>query len=358
MEFLFTTQMIALSTLEPHFKTDNLLEENLFIERMVELVDKEKPNAIVLMGDILHTHDRLQAAALNKACEFIDLMRKRAHTFILVGNHDFYNNNQFCNEKHWMNPLKYWKNVTVVDKAIFHSIVQGDNTVNIFLVPFVPPGRLEEALKTTELDYTDADSVHCIFAHQEFEGVVHGVAPSTVGDPWPENYPLVISGHIHNKHWLRKNIYYCGSSMQHAFGEFGDNTIPIITFEKDSTKAEIIEHDLELPRKRTIRTDLQGIEEMKIDETKRNDKVRLTVTCSVEEFKSLKKSKKFKELSKSGAKIVCKPEKVQIAEGDLIKKVSEITQDKSDFLTILQGLIDEEEDSGLQKLYNEIVLEK
>lgn len=344
---------------DPHFKAENIQEENMFIERMVELVDREKPHAIILMGDLLHWHEKLHTLALNKVCEFIDLMRQKAPTFVLVGNHDLINNQQFCTTtNHWMVALKEWKNVTIVDIPLFHAITNGDNTVNIFLTPFVPPGRLEEALKTTELDYTDADTVHCIFAHQEFRGVKFGCGESEEGDPWPDTYPLVISGHIHNKHWLQKNIYYCGSSMQHSFSEFGDNTIPIITFDNDGTR-DIIEHDLGLPRKKTIHTDLQGLEDMKTDDDKkRNDKIRVNVTCSVEEFKSLKKSKKFKELAKSGAKIVCKPEKIQVADNEVIKKIANITEDKGDFMTILQGLIDEEDDSNLQKLYREIVLEK
>lgn len=332
-------------------------ETNMFIEKMVELVDKENPDVIIIMGDVLHTHERINAIALNKAYEFIDLMRKRALTQILVGNHDFYNNQKFCESSHWMNALKEWKNVTIVDTAIFHSIIKNNNTVNIFLCPFVPPGRFEEALQTSGLDYTDPETVHCIFAHQEFLGVKMGAIESTEGDSWPEEYPLVISGHIHNKHWLRKNIYYCGSSMQHSFGDFGDNTIPAITWDSDGNR-DIVEHDLGLPRKRIIHTDLEALHDMKIDDTQKRDLVRLNVACSLEEFKSFKKSKTFKDLSKKGAKIVCKPEKVQITEGELGKKVSEIVEDKGDFLEILKGLIEEEKDEKLEKLYREIVLQR
>ena len=37
---------------------------------------------------------------------------------LLVGNHDYINNQQFLTNNHWMNAMKDWNNVTIIDKVI------------------------------------------------------------------------------------------------------------------------------------------------------------------------------------------------------------------------------------------------
>ena len=39
-------------------------------------------------------------------------------TYILVGNHDMINNQQFLTDNHWMNGLKQWDNIVIVDHPV------------------------------------------------------------------------------------------------------------------------------------------------------------------------------------------------------------------------------------------------
>src|SRR3990167_6024118 len=73
---------------DPHFHTDNIPDVNIFIEKMVLLAEKEQPDLIVILGDLLHTHERLHTVPLNKAEEFVNKMRSISKTIVLVGNHD------------------------------------------------------------------------------------------------------------------------------------------------------------------------------------------------------------------------------------------------------------------------------
>ena len=43
-------------------------------------------------------------------------MSEISTTYILVGNHDLINNQQFLSTNHWMNALKDWPNIFIVDK--------------------------------------------------------------------------------------------------------------------------------------------------------------------------------------------------------------------------------------------------
>ena len=182
---------------DPHFQISNIQEVDLFLEKIINLATKKNPDIIVIAGDILHTHERLHTLALNKAYELIDNMRKITKTYVLVGNHDYINNQQFLTDNHWMNGLKEWKNTIIIDNVLRETI----NNETFIFVPYVPPGRFEEALKTLKDDWINAS---CIFAHQEFAGCKMGAIVSIEGDKWDINNPIVVSGHIHSKQQPQK----------------------------------------------------------------------------------------------------------------------------------------------------------
>ena len=505
---------------DPHFKTDNIQEVDMFIDKMYNLVDKHQPNLIVILGDLLHTHERLHVDPLNKAYEFINKMRKISKTIILVGNHDmcfaentpvmmyntetkniqdiqvgekimgddlterevlnkrygksrmytieqikyksyivneqhklclkpyknycrkdnllwelvylnsenfkiqtklFFsendcedfmkkigdieisvseylnlstsakynlfgyeykgttypiniipnttvneyhgleingnnkflladgtvvhncNNQQFLSENHWMNGMKNWENVIIVDK-IQHIDIDG---FHFAFCPYVPPGKFTEALNTDLRDWKDCDAIFC---HQEFYGCKMGAIVSVEGDKWDISYPQIISGHIHNKQKIQDNIYYSGSSMQNAFGESDENTIPIFTWNKKG-KYHIEEIDLGLPRKKIIYTDIEKIEECKLPENT-DDKVKITISGVYDDFKAFKKSKKYKDLIKSGTKVVFKPKKITN------KKEEQQVDDKEDFKITLSSLINQEKNPFLMQIYELVVNNK
>jgi len=301
---------------DPHIKIDNLPEFDLFCNKLYELAIEENPDIIIVLGDVLDTHERLHTVTMNKAFDMIKNLRDISKTYILVGNHDAINNRIFLNENHWMNAMKEWKNVEIIDKVKVLDI----NDIKLTLVPYVPNGRFIEALKTNdEEEWKNSD---LIFAHQEFYGCKMGAIVSVDGDRWDEEYPYVISGHIHSNQRPQKNIYYPGSAMQNAFGESEKNIIPVIRVEKDvvdashesMAKIDIQEKNLGLPRKKIVYMDVEDIdnyEPEKINEEKINDKIKVTVSGVYEDFKALKKTKKYKDLVKKGVKIVFKPKKIK-----------------------------------------------
>ena len=46
---------------------------------------------------------------------------------------------------------------------------------------------------------------------------------------------LIISGHIHTRHWSQSNIYYPGSPMQHSYGDSSDCIVSSIVFKRKNT---------------------------------------------------------------------------------------------------------------------------
>jgi DNA repair exonuclease SbcCD nuclease subunit len=328
---------------DPHIKIENIHSVNTCLEKLIKLAVEKKPDFIVILGDILDTHERLHTTTLNKAYELVDKMRNIAETYILVGNHDAINNQIFLSQDHWMNGMKEWQNVTIVDTVITINY----NKDKFVFVPYVPPGRFEEALDT--LTGWNIDT-KCIFAHQEFFGCKMGAIVSVEGDKWSLDYPAIISGHIHSNQQPQKNVYYPGSMLQHAFGESKRNIIACIIF-TESSSYDLEEIDLKLPRKKIVYVDVEDIDEYKLPETK--DNIKITVSGGYEQFKALKKSKKYKSLLKSGAKIVFKAKKITHE-----KSVPETVVNEMEFRTILSEIINQQKNSYLNQSYELVVNNK
>lgn len=331
---------------DPHFMITNIPEVELFITRMTKLALEKKPNLIIIAGDLLHTHERLHTLPLNKAYEFVDKMRGISKTYVLVGNHDMCNNQQFLTKNHWMNGMKEWDNTVIVDTVVTEEI---DNVLFTF-VPYVSPGRFEEALNTLPEYSPNWKKSDCIFAHQEFFGCKMGAIVSVEGDKWSLDYPNVVSGHIHSKQKPQNNIYYSGSAMQHAFGESSKNIIAFLKYEGNQQDYDLEEIDLELPRKKIVYMDVENIEEYELPNTE--DKIKITVSGVYDQFKALKKTKKYKNLVKDGVKVVFKAKKIDT------NCVSNNVMNETEFKTILESIVNEQKDSYLYETYELVVHNK
>lgn len=300
---VFKTLLIG----DPHFKKNNLPEIELMVDSIITLIDQHNPNQIVCLGDILDTHEKIDLLPQKHAIDFLYLLSKKRPTYAIIGNHDRINNSDFLTENHPFSALKYWNNITIVDKAI--ESINSSFTINkkeykeIYL-PYVPNGRFYEALsklfpdieplylnnlKTLNENYTKGSAewidrhlalvrqiftiplneYSVIYAHQEFYNCKMGAIKSVDGDLWPPEFPPVYSGHIHDYQRVtsipdtieeksnyvdnsnsrsKQNVIYVGTPIQHAFGDSTDKTVMIITISSDG-KIEEERFDLGLPKR-------------------------------------------------------------------------------------------------------------
>lgn len=337
-------QVKVLAIGDQHFKVDNINETEIFIKIIVDIINKNKPDFVVLLGDLLHTHEKIHTTPLKMAYDFINKIRELTHVFVLVGNHDMINNSQFLNNNHWLNFLKEWDNVTVVDKVIVDEV----NDMKFIFTPYVFPGKFQEALDTVGDDWFDA---YCIFAHQEFFGCKMGAILSVDGDKWDISNPHIVSGHVHEKQKLQENIYYTGSSLETSYGDNENNTIALLSFQEGTEGYDLQEIELKLPKKKIIYTTVEDVCDDDIKIEKNDDKYKISISGTYEEFKSFKKSKKYKELISQGVKIVFKPKKIetQIKNEKIKENIEELSTNS--FTKILETLILQEGDSYLKESY-------
>lgn len=206
---------------DPHFKLTNRLQMEVVVDECVRVASERKPTFIVCLGDVLDRFSTIREEPLNQALDFFHRLLDHAPLFVLVGNHDRPNNATFCTTEHPFNAVKYWsKPITIVDTPCVWKSQSGRTYT---FVPYVPNGRFGEALALPGArGWEQSDA---IFAHQDFKGAVYNGLASSTGDPWEqEDYPVVVSGHIHDYQEL-PGVIYPGSPIQHAANEHKEKTL-------------------------------------------------------------------------------------------------------------------------------------
>lgn len=284
---------------DPHFKADNQIETDLMETQIRDLVIRERPDIVVVLGDTLHTNERLNLHIQKRAIGFFRTLKSVSpFLYVLIGNHDRPNNNVFLTDDHPFTSLKEWGPSVIVVDTPYQATHNGARLV---FVPYVPTGRFEEALRVGGLE-PPYSGVTCIFAHQEFRGCKMSSITSKDGDDYKLVYPMCISGHIHDYDELQPNLIYTGTPIQHTFGDRADKTLSIFTFSNFDTEVKI-EHQrfrLQIQKKLFLKLTPTELLEFVLPE---NTKAKIKVTGEVTVIRELMKTDHVKKLLSQGVKI-------------------------------------------------------
>lgn len=322
-----------------HLKTKNAYETNILLSEIKLISQNTNPDFIVILGDTLDTHEKIHLDPFIRATKFLEELSFNFKVFLLIGNHDLRNNNEYLSSVHAFYPLKHkYKNLIIVDDFTLYEM----KGINFFFFPYLPIGKFiplfEEKRKELYLESKDEKII--IFAHQEFyfKGGFNINA-----EKWPLEYPLIISGHIHERMKVQKNLIYIGTPIQHSFGESEDKGISIFSFNSNDINnysEEIIRFDIKIYK--TIEVNgLNELEEKKEFIMKEHEKdnlyLRLIINSNQEELNLIKTNLFFRKLkNKKDIKIVIekKEEKEKERNRDLLNKTylhildKEIRKDK------------------------------
>ena len=101
--------------------------------------------------------------------------------------------------------------------------------------------------------------------------------------------------------------------------------------------------------------DVEDVENYKVVETK--DKIKVSVSGVYEQFKAFKKTKKYKNLVEKGVKVTFKPKKI---EEKISKEKQEevINNGSSDFVNILNNLVENDKNVFLTEIFELVVNNK
>lgn len=267
-----------------HYKITNAPETEEFTEKVIAYILKVKPDIIVILGDVLDRHEKIDLLPFTRATKFLENCANFTKTFILIGNHDVINNSVYLSKEHAFGAHKHIENLIIVDDILR----EGD----LIFVPYVYPGRFMETLN--HLDNWKTSRV--IFAHQEFTGAKMGAVVSTA-EEWPKNNPLIISGHIHDYQEIQTNLIYTGACIQHAFNDNEDKSISLLTIDKEIKHERVF---LDCKKKKIVHL---NPESLKTYVPEKNVNLKIIISGTTGELKPLEKSIKVRELRKQGIKV-------------------------------------------------------
>lgn len=315
---------------DTHFKTNNIPESDDMINKLLKVSEHIQPKFIVLLGDILHTHEKIHISPLMRAEKLIRGLSKISPTFVIIGNHDRPNNSTYMTDDHAFNAMKQWSNTYIVDDKVLDTNIGG---FRFLFVPYVFPSLFMSTLiHETKGVKNPLTNTSAIFCHQEFLGAKMGAIESKAGDPWDVNNPLVISGHIHDYDQLQPNLIYTGTPMQHSYGDSSDKTVSLFTF-NENQKWEEDRIDLGLIKRVIVYITPEQIHDYEPPEDKL---VKLTIKGDAASIAAIRKLDKINQLRERGITINFKTTKSDepIRKGPILKMrykdrfYKEISQDQ------------------------------
>ncbi|GAB5613360.1 exonuclease SbcCD subunit D [Faecalimonas hominis] len=217
----------------------SMIEDQKYILRQViELVQKERPDGVLLAGDI-YDKPVPSAEAVQVFDEFLNgLAEQKVSIFIISGNHDSperlaFGGNLLKNTGVYVSPV-----FREIPKAIAMYDEYGE--VNVYLLPFIKPAYVKQVMPKENVE-TYQEAVQTIIEHMEIDNekrniilahqFVTGAArcdSEEVSVGGLDNidasvfapFDYVALGHIHGRQSIsREEVRYCGTLLKYSFSE-------------------------------------------------------------------------------------------------------------------------------------------
>ena len=234
----------------------DLIEDQKYIlGQILDLIDKEKVDAVLIAGDVFDKSIPSEAA-VNLLDSFLkDLVSRNVKVFMISGNHD---SDDRLNYGKWT-----FEKQGVYISAIYdgeldcHVLKDGDTEINIYMLPFVKASHVrhvypDETIDTYEdavrlvIDKAGIDESKCniVIAHQFVAGkedpLLSGsesIGTQNVGTVEKEGYDCVSKfdyvalGHIHSAQKVGRDLCrYSGTPLKYSLKEINDKkSVPLIT---------------------------------------------------------------------------------------------------------------------------------
>ena len=217
----------------------SMIEDQKYILRQViELVQKERPDGVLLAGDI-YDKPVPSAEAVQVFDEFLNgLAEQKVSIFIISGNHDSperlaFGGNLLKNTGVYVSPV-----FREIPKAIAMYDEYGE--VNVYLLPFIKPAYVKQVMPKENVE-TYQEAVQTIIEHMEIDNEKRNIILAhqfvtgasrceseevsvggldQIGAEVFDVFDYVALGHIHSpQHIGRETLRYCGTPLKYSFSE-------------------------------------------------------------------------------------------------------------------------------------------
>lgn len=223
---------------DPHLKINRFDLATSFLNWLNKLIEEQKPDLVVNLGDTFDTHAVIRSEVLNEFMKHVYGVLSQGIPYVyLVGNHDMYKPHD--PKYHVMLPFKNKiKDFYVIDEI-----------QNLFDMTFVP-------YQYNGTNFPKSVLPICV-AHQTFLGADYGPIRATEGVDATSisGCELIISGHIHTKSVLG-SVLYVGSPFSQSASDI-DQVKGITTLDTDTFGTTFTQCPLPLWKRLTYIIDQQ-----------------------------------------------------------------------------------------------------
>ncbi len=234
-------------------------DQPFWVERFLEAIDEEKPDAVVIAGDVYDTRNPDQEAILLFEHLIMELAKRELYVFIVPGNHDSHVRLSIHTSLLEDKKIYIARNV---EREIRHISTQGDTPVTFWLLPYVYKKKVASLLDREDIEtYDDAlaalmaeqkvdtSGINVLVAHQnviassEDRPIAGGSETAIIGGVGEvlsarfEDFDYVALGHIHRAQKVgRETVRYAGCPMYYDFSEINrEKGITMVTVKDDGT---------------------------------------------------------------------------------------------------------------------------
>jgi DNA repair exonuclease SbcCD ATPase subunit len=336
-------------------------------DRLFDDLKKQKPNRIVITGDLNHLKVNMSPGSVNLTSEFLINLAKIAPVDIIFGNHDL--NLQQKEQGDTITPIfniadRFADLVSEsVKKTFKKSFIINKNNVDfidfskkgIYLFPDSDFYKISDDLiygvysckdnKILTLDKKNEGVKYVALYHGQLKGARGDNGYELINDGLLNittfnNFDVVMMGDIHEHQAFRDNesMAYCGSLIQQDYGESIDKGYLMWDLDKKTFQRRYILNDYGFAKLTIAKGEMieERIENIKFSNNKRKTKVYITWE-DYEENYSTEKEMQIAKLVKE--KFGCDVVKVEFSE---MKKAEQDNTDVADSInkeTFLQQII-------------------
>lgn len=216
-------------------------DQKYILNQILEIIDKEKPDAVIIAGDV-YDKQVPSIEAVELLDSFIsDISKRQTTTFIISGNHDSAERLAFGSSLMAMG--KIYISPVYNGKISKYTLKNDFGSANFYLLPFVKPNHVKRFFPDEKIEsYTDAirvvvdnlkldtSEINILIAHQfvtgasrtESEEISVGGLDNVDASVF-EDFDYVALGHIHRPQKIgTERIRYCGTPLKYSFSEVND----------------------------------------------------------------------------------------------------------------------------------------
>ena len=216
-------------------------DQKYILNQILEIIDKEKPDAVIIAGDV-YDKQVPSIEAVELLDSFIsDISKRKTTTFIISGNHDSAERLAFGSSLMAMG--KIYISPVYNGKISKYTLKDDFGSANFYLLPFVKPSHVKRFFSDEKIEsYTDAikvvvdnlkldtSEINILIAHQfvtgasrtESEEISVGGLDNVDASVF-EDFDYVALGHIHRPQKIgTERIRYCGTPLKYSFSEVND----------------------------------------------------------------------------------------------------------------------------------------